>query len=586
MGIEIFTTSSINNLVSTYKTNETTKRIDPLTKKRNSYNNLSSVWSALSGKLGALRSSLLELSKTGTSSIFNSSKTFNLSASQYFDVIVNSVADTSSYRIRVDQLAKNDLLMSNTLTSADNFSIAEAGRHRILVQSGDYKAYVDVNFEDGETNESAMKKINSAINNDKAAISSAAKEQTQFVGSGSSSFKINVGGITKTIEVEDVNKSYSELIDELISKISSQFSGVKAEKIIDGDNVSLKITVNDAKKALTISHNDGFDLVSDLNISAENEKGASAIVNSSYFVPINGKSKLTFSSVDTGYSNRIIISDVAESSALASIGLTESILTNRTIASDENSAGFKYLSNSETDNELNAKINFNGINIQRDQNNISDIAYGVTLNLIAEMKTEDPDVVLDVKLDVSAIKNKISDFITKFNDVFSFVKNNSKTDALGRGVLAGNASASGLLSALTQNAYSPVQGLLETELNTLSKIGVSFNSTLGLTITDESKLTEALNNRLEELEEMFNRQESGIANRMLTVVKQYVGDKGVINNLTSAYQNNISYLNKKITSLQKSIDNSANSLRNRYYKLQQQLVSLLNASGNYATDLF
>jgi len=235
-----------------------------------------------------------------------------------------------------------------------------------------------------------------------------------------------------------------------------------------------------------------------------------------------------------------------------------------------------------SNNKLNARFNFNGLNIQRDSNIISDLVAGVTFNLKAVMEPTDSNVTVSITKDISKIRSKIDEFISKFNDVYTYIKGKSITDSdLGtRGIFVGESSAVSILSALTSNSYQQVSGIPEGEISFLSQIGITFNPQTGLSISDDSKLTDALNNKIVQVENLFNSS-NGIANRLYNSISVYLGTDGIISNLQNSYNSSIESISDKIDSLNLRIDKNAEALRNRYQQLQSQLAELLTFQANF-----
>jgi hypothetical protein len=122
-------------------------------------------------------------------------------------------------------------------------------------------------------------------------------------------------------------------VDDLKSKIGD-ISGITAEK--DTTTGQLKLTVDDSSKYISLkSSDDNGGLLNFLGIDVTKEKAASALTTASYFAPSSGLTKFSLTADNTGYDNRLILSDVS-GSALSSLGLTASVLNNRTVIADDN----------------------------------------------------------------------------------------------------------------------------------------------------------------------------------------------------------------------------------------------------------
>jgi flagellar hook-associated protein 2 len=582
---DILSTATIDSLVNSYISNEQSKKIDPLTTRQTKYKSLSTAYTTLSTKLTDLKSLLSSLKLTDSTSVFLK-KTASSSNTNFVSVEATGAASTSSYAIRVNQLAKNDTLLGLNLDSATYSSvITTEGSRTFTIKTGDgsggeYTANVDVNFTasdfdtSGITNKSMMEKIRNAINLDKAVVTSNIKNGTDTYSGGESSFTINLNGTEKTISISNAT-DYNDLINQLVSSINTNVSGVTAEKIVDGNNVSLKITVKDSSKYISISNSSGFDLVSDMNIGVTKEKAASGIVTASVFSPVSGKSQFSLSAKEAGNDYRI--SELYESGgsnlALNSLGIDFGTARTSYVQNPGgvDTAGFVY-----DTSLLNSKFEFNGISMERNSNKIIDLIDGATVNLKSTMQSSDSDVAISFANDNATIRSKIESFVTKFNDIYSYIKSNSAATATGtRGIFIGDANASSLLLTFTSLAYSTVSGINENEINNLSKIGITFNSSSGLAISDSSQLDSAISENIEQVGNLFNSS-SGIAASLYTKVNSYVGTLGYLTQAKTAADKNITSINDTITKAQSNIDKAGETLRSKYQQLQLQISSLLS----------
>jgi len=579
--MDLLSTSGISKLISSYKSVEYQRRIYPLEIRKNKFSNLSANWNTLSSKLTSLKSSLADFKVTSSLSLFNT-RTVNVSNSTFLTATAENDAPESAYTLRVNQLAKNDLLVSETQTSATAVTTL-AGTHIIQVDSGDYTSSVEIELTDTETNETIMEKLSTAINSDKAVtLSDSFDPVTMFSGAGSFTIDLNGTESTVSYDYSVTSKTYDEVMDDLVNDINSNVTGVLAEKVVDEVTgfVSLQLTAEDSDNYITVTDS-GF-----LNMDVTKEKGASGLADASVFSPTTDNSKFSITATESGYDNRLIMSDVS-GSIFNQVGLTSAILSGRTMAADDTSAGFIYDATSSTDNDLNAKLNFNGINIQRNSNTISDLVSSVTFDLKATMVVDDPDVSVTVNVDVESVKADMNDFINKFNDVYTYLKNNSYSsgDKDSRGIFVGDSTARSLIVTMTNSGIGQITGLQADNYSYLSEVGIKFDPATGLSISDSSKLETALEENADQVADLFNST-NGIATTLYDTVENYLGVDGVISNLTESYDNNVSYYNKRIESGYKSLEKSADILRSRYEGLQIQLMTLLNASNSLSSMEF
>ena len=585
MAYDLLTTSGINSLVNSYINTESQKRLSPLATRKTKYTSISNIYSGLLSKVDALKSKMSILKATGTSSAFAVKKATS-SNTTAVTVSASTAAQKGAFALRVNQLAKNDLVVSLDKNSADFSTITTPGTYTFAIKGGDgeggqFASNVSVTLDaDDFTNgnisfEDLSVIVAKAINDDKAIVESSSVSGSTL---SSGSFTFDLNGTETTIDYSA--GTYEEVIDSIITQLED-VSGLAAEKVVDGTNVSLKLTVTDSSKYISISGDTGT-LVSELGISVDQEKGASGIVSATSFSPSNGLSQISLTAKNSGEGFKIDELSDLSGGMLDQFGLNLGTTRTAFIQNESGADTAGYVHNTSI---LNSKIVFNGLNIERNSNSISDLVAGVTLNLKSVMSLDDNDVTVDVSNDVSAVKAKIDEFITSFNDVYNYIKTNTSSSDGVRGVLLGDASGSSLLSLLSSTAYSPISGLGSGTINSLTEMGITFNSNTGLSITDSSQLTNALENNIEEVEQTFN-SDSGIAANLYNKLLPYTGYNGYLTARKNTIDGNIKSTSDSITKIQTKIEKDSEVLRNRYIQLQSQLSTLLNSTGSFGSDLF
>ena len=598
MSGSILTTSGIASLVSAYQSQQTNLFVTPLQTMQTKYKNLSSAYSTLSSKISTLVSGLSGFTATDNSSVF-SAIAAQSSNTNFVTASATNTASVGNYSMRVEQLAKSDIVVSQNLTSATANSITGTHTFQITTGStnGDLTSNVSVTFGTGETNQTVMQKIADAINSNQATVTSGSLAPSSTYAGAASSLTFDVGGTTTTISVNSGgsgSQTNDQLLNELVQNINTNVSGVNAQIITDPNNSAnemLQIKVTDTSKSLSISDTSGT-LAADLGITTSNLVGASGVITASAFSPSSNLSQLSITSKNTGLDNIIkSLSDNSGSTALSSVGLN--LGTSRPTfdqSTSPNTAGFVYSDTTLSGNQLNAKVNFNGLEIQRNSNTINDLATGVTFNLNSVQQSTDPNVNVNVNTDTSSITSQINTFIKNFNDVYTYLKTNTAvSSSSGRSILTGDTNASSILSIMSSVSISQVSGLPQNDLNMLSSIGISFDTTNGLSITDSSLLNQQLTNNLSQVKDLFNST-NGVANNLYNTLNPYIGATGFITNAQSGFDTNVQNYSDRISTAQASISKSSDTLKTQYEKLQAQLVDLTNTAQTYfgvnVTDYF
>jgi flagellar hook-associated protein 2 len=584
----------IDQLVSQFTTSESQEKVTPLQNQVTKYQNLTNAYSSLSTALTNLQTISKTLQATDQNDIFGS-QICTSSDSSFVTATATSAASSSGYQMRVNQLAQSDVLVSQDETSASSCSLT--GTHTFNVTcgggtNGTYSGQVSVTFGASETNQTAMQKIANAINQSQAVVTSTPVTGTDEYTGGPSTFSINLNGTTQNITVNG-GGTYDDLLNEMVSNITAKVTGVTAAKLTNTPATGqeeLQLTVNTPKDYISIASGTGNDLVTSLGIAETNLKSAAGMVTASVFSPTTTTSQLSLTAASTGLDYRIEnLSDASGSSALSTFGLN--VGTTRPTFSqttEPNTPGFIYPDITTDGNELNAKIEFNSLNIQRDSNAISDLATGVTFNLQSVMQTTDTTCNITVATDEATIESNIKSFITNFNAVYTNIKNNQDQG----GIFVGDYNASSIMTALNTNSYKAISGIAKGDLNTLGELGISLDPTSGLVIKDESQLKTAITNTATQVGAIFNST-GGIANTMYNLVSPYIGAGGYLAKATQVYNKDITNLNTQITTQQNNITKQGDALRQEYVGLQTSLAAMQSqyaifgfGNSSSATSLF
>lgn len=264
--MDILSTSSINNLINNSKQSEYIKKVSPLLARKTKFSDLSSTWGSLKTKLVSLKSLLTDLKDVNAGGSFTG-KTTELTSDEYFSVTANSSAALSSYDIRVNQLAKNDRVMSNTVNSS-NLAGLSAGTYSFQVASGDYDQVIDVELEGAETKEELMQIIAEAINE---ALGDAVSAAVFSPKNGESKLSVisKESGSDNEIIIKDVTGSALNSIGlnfETRSLLSDNGTGGYATSSSELDAVLNLNGVSVIRGSNTID-----DLISDVTLTLKNE---------------------------------------------------------------------------------------------------------------------------------------------------------------------------------------------------------------------------------------------------------------------------------------------------------------------------
>ncbi len=152
-----------------------------------------------------------------------------------------------------------------------------------------------------------------------------------------------------------------------------------------------------------------------------------------------------------------------------------------------------------------AQFRINGIELTRANNTITDAVEGVTLNLLEAEEGELVNITIN-RDDTSALRDNISSFVDQFNTAMDLINEQFAYDEATQtaGPMAGDSTILSLQTRLRSIVTSQVDGLDE-GFNALVLVGINFDRTGRLQI-DEDRLTEVLNENLEDVRKLFVAQ--------------------------------------------------------------------------------
>ncbi|OYU82664.1 MAG: flagellar hook protein, partial [Burkholderiales bacterium PBB5] len=206
-----------------------------------------------------------------------------------------------------------------------------------------------------------------------------------------------------------------------------------------------------------------------------------------------------------------------------------------TIVSDASGARLSLRSNAtaadspmaRTASAVNAALSINGIALTSASNTLTDVVDGLTVNLL---KTTAADVDVSVATDTATVKTAITDFVSAFNTLASFIKTQTayNADSKTAGALQGDQSTLALQSQLRSvlNEGSSASS----SWSRLSEIGLTLKAD-GTLDTGGAKLDNALAN-LPELKKLLSADSStsagtGFVRRFKNLADAALGTEGV-----------------------------------------------------------
>ncbi len=149
-----------------------------------------------------------------------------------------------------------------------------------------------------------------------------------------------------------------------------------------------------------------------------------------------------------------------------------------------------------------AVVQVGNLTFAKSNNTVTDVIQGVTLNLLKAASSETIDVT--VSADTSNIKTTVQDFVAAYNALLKYLNDQQKYDPKGGTAkpLLGDRTAVALQRQIQSLITSVVPGA-STDINSLSKVGITSNKTTGQLTLDGTKFDAAVAKSLRDVTRLF-----------------------------------------------------------------------------------
>lgn len=239
----------------------------------------------------------------------------------------------------------------------------------------------------------------------------------------------------------------------------------------------------------------------------------------------------------------------------------------------------------------NAQITINGIDIERQTNEIKDAPEGITLNLKKTTfdnkdKADKPEIVT-VARDIEPMKDAIKAWTDAYNELNSTYKSLTKYTQVEKGeaaskdngVLLGDGTSRMIMSELKSFVTRSQEGI---EMDTLNKMGIKFKVDGSLDI-DSKKLDEALKEKPANVKEFFmgDGKETGFGTQTYNYLKKTLqSNDGTLDIATDGVKKRKKTLDKQIKNTERNIAATMERYKKQFQQLDQMVNSMTNSSAS------
>lgn len=414
-----------------------------------------------------------------------------------------------------------------------------------------------------EAQQKEQRERKTALGDVSASISKFISQITEFENPGNNAFSPlktsssneNVVRINSAAGI-DRPSNYNITVDRIAS------SDVLLSQVMNGDdfdlaaqgNGSLTITIGDKTETITVDvqrENEDGVMVDKTN-SEVLDSFATAMseafgdeARASVFQVNNTQVQFSMQSLQTGFDNRLQIDGAT--GVLA--GITD---TSTRLVPEE---------------ELNARFTIDGVTFERSENTVSDAINGLSFTLLSESVG---NVQMSAQRDLEEANANINEFVASFNDMNKKIRERTFIDGDNntRGPLRNMRSIRGLTLNLRQTALLPMEGAEPGQLARLSEMGISFQNNGTMVIDDQEMLNEALEQRPNEVAELFRSESSPIA-QMKQQAEAFTKSNGIISSLEDGVDQTIRRLDSRIAQQERFLEGYEERQREIFNNLQQ-----------------
>ncbi|HHE54682.1 MAG TPA: flagellar hook protein FliD [Caldithrix abyssi] len=279
-----------------------------------------------------------------------------------------------------------------------------------------------------------------------------------------------------------------------------------------------------------------------------------------------GISRLVLKSEQTGYTYRM---EFGASSLLDTLGVNNNALSSGT------TGGYIYnVGTSITDSELSSIFELDGLTMYRDSNNVDDAYTGITFKLLDVFSQP---VTVSVEPDIDAVKKDVEEFISKYNEVIDFLKENARMnpDTYEKGPLSQDSVYFGMIAELRTMVSEPVDSVANSNYRLLYSIGIEADRDGKLSIKDTEKFNNALEANPSFVSDLFSTSD-GVATKLVDYIDRFVKTGGTIDTSKKQIDNRIQSLQDRIEYMNEILDKKEKHYFDEFTKMQQTIYMLQN----------
>jgi flagellar hook-associated protein 2 len=357
----------------------------------------------------------------------------------------------------------------------------------------------------------------------------------------------------------------SELARSQVTSSQSTYASLNAE-VATGGTLTLT-SASGAAVNITISASTSLSqLAAAINAQSDSPAAASVVQTSP------GAYRLVFTGKETGSINSFTVTN----------GLTGGAGVTFTDTDNDGVSGNSAADNSQ--NAIDASFTVNNLAVTSASNTVKDVVPGATLSLLKK----DPATTTTVKVsrDTSGAKDLVKKFITAYNDLVTFSKDQNTAAIAGKASIGRDALLRGLRNSLRNATVDEYTG---GGLTRLAEIGIGFDIT-GKMVLDEKLFDGRLADSTADVQFLLSGSDGtgGAFGGMAALVENYTQTGGLVASMRERIDEQIRGLSRRIDSVSAQLELRRLALQREYTaadlamtRLKSQSASLESMGSSY-----
>jgi flagellar hook-associated protein 2 len=302
----------------------------------------------------------------------------------------------------------------------------------------------------------------------------------------------------------------------------------------------------------------------------------------------NNVADVTASVVNNGTTNYLVMDGSATGKAFTNANVAVNFTFNDAATTNTITHGSGFF---QSDEGQDAQLTVDGLsNIYSTSNVVDEVLPGVSMTIQAVTNAA---VSVTVSDDTTTLKETLTSFTDAYNDVISYISNNSDTvfsgSTLARSIIS---QMRGVLNNSTHNKSATSSTDILTPYSILSEMGLRTSQDTGQVSFDSTTLSNALSTNFTVLSDMFTNTQAEVGDGYNAGIAYRFED--IVDDLTSSTDGSLTGrdegLQSRLDSLEASIERETRRLEivrgrlTKKYANLEQLVNSLNANGSALTS--